>query len=263
MKGHEVKITNKDVELDVTDSGSGETTLVFSHHWGGSSKTWSAVIERLRERFRCVAIDARGAGSSSAPSQGFSTQDHASDVQAVIDALELNRYVLVGHSMGGKASQVLAGKRPKGLLGLALIASSPPSPMAIDDTQRGQMKLAYAHRSSVEWTLDNVLLGSTVSDASRQQLIDDAQRLSPQAKAGWIDVGTREDFSSTAAQIDVPVLIVAGELDRVDPVAVVEQHILPRYPAARRQFLANKGHLLPVEAPGEVAQILREFTNSL
>ncbi len=258
-----MKIVSKDVQLHVSDSRAGDTALVFQHHWGGSSHSWSEVIARLRNRFRCVAIDARGAGASHAAATGYSTENHAGDALNVIKLLGLKRYILVGHSMGGKASQLLASKRPEGLLGLVLVASSPLSPMGIDEAMRTQMKGAYSSREAVEWSLDNVLLGSPISHKCREQLIADALRLSPEATAGWIDIGTREDFSENAADVDVPVVIVAGEQDRVDPVSVVKAEIVSRYPAASVHFLPNKGHLLPVEAPQELATLIGEFASTL
>jgi pimeloyl-ACP methyl ester carboxylesterase len=210
-----------------------------------------------------VAIDARGAGASAAPANGYSTEDHALDVLNVIHALGVTRYILVGHSMGGKASQVLASKRPLGLLGVVLVASSPPSPMIIDEAQREQMKKAYSNSYAIEWSLDNVLLGSLIPQEDRAQLISDALRLSAEAKAGWVDVGTREDFSEQVQNINVPVVIVAGALDRVDPIHVVKTHIIPHYPSATVHFLPHKGHLLPVEAPQELATIVSLFATSL
>lgn len=251
-----MKISSNGIQLNVNDTGAGDIALIFQHHWGGSSLTWKEVVVRLRDRFRCVAIDARGAGESDAPAAGYSTEDHARDALSVIQALGLTRFILVGHSMGGKSAQLLAAKRPAGLLGLVLVASSPLSPMAIDEAQRAQMRVAYRDRSAIEWTLKNVLLGSPISAPSREQLIVDALRLSAEASSGWIDIGTRENFSKYAADIEVPVVIVAGELDRVDPPSVVKAHVVPHYPTAQVNFLPNRGHLLPVEVPQEVATLI-------
>ncbi|PKE29449.1 alpha/beta hydrolase [Rahnella sp. AA] len=251
-----MKILSNGNNLNVTDTQKGETALVFLHFWGGSSQTWDPVVALLRDTFRCIAIDARGAGESEAPDEGYRTQDHADDVLNVITALGLTRYILVGHSMGGKAAQLLASRQPEGLAGLVLVASSPLSPMNFTATQRGQMKSTYASREAVIWTLENVLTGSAVSEHNREQLITDALRLSPQATAGWIDTGMQEDLRDKAAQINVPVVIIAGELDRVDPVAVVKAHIIASYPLADVYFLENKGHLLPVEAPQQIADII-------
>lgn len=255
-------LTSNGTQLNVSDTGAGDLALVFQHHWGGSSLTWNRVTAQLRGQFRCIAIDARGAGASASPTEGYSTEDHARDALNVVESLGITRYLLVGHSMGGKASQVLAAKRPRGLLGVVLVASSPPSPMSIDEVQRSQMRKAYSDSVAVEWSLDNVLLGSPIPQEDRAQLIADALRLSAQAKAGWIDIGTREDFSKAVRNINVPAVIVAGELDRVDPMHVVKTHLIPHYPSAPVHFLPHKGHLLPVEAPQEIANIISLFATS-
>ncbi|MDM0005441.1 alpha/beta hydrolase [Variovorax sp. J22G73] len=257
-----MKILANSVHLEVSQQGAGDMALVFLHYWGGSSRTWAPVVSRLSDTFRCVALDGRGQGSSEAPTEGYSAVDLADDVLAAVEQLGIGDYILVGHSMGGKTAQVAASRRPIGLRGIAMVASSPPSPMQIDDVQRAQMTKAYANREAVEWTLDNVLTGSPLSREAREQAIEDALRLSPQASLGWIDTGTREDFSHRVAAIDVPVVIVAGELDRVDPVAVVRDHIAVRYPQAAVHLIPNRGHLLPVEAPREVADILRTFARA-
>ena len=107
--------------------------VMFLHFWGGSSREWSSVIDGLSPRFHCVALDARGSGASDAPTSGYGIADLADDVEGVIAALKLKSYVLVGHSMGGKTAQLLASRRPQGLRGLALVASSPPTPMATSE----------------------------------------------------------------------------------------------------------------------------------
>lgn len=254
-----MKILSNGIYLNVNDTQKGENVLIFQHFWGGSSRTWHDVVALLGDEFRCITVDARGAGESDAPAEGYRTQDHANDVRGVIDTLGLKRYFLVGHSMGGKVAQLLASEQPQGLAGLILVASSPLSPMNFPEQQRQQMKSTYANRAAVLWTLENVLTGSPVSDNNREQLIADALRLSPEAIRGWIETGMGEDLHQKAAEINVPVVIMAGELDRVDPADVVKMHICASYPAAQVHFLADKGHLLPVEAPERVAEIIRGF----
>lgn len=87
--------------------------------WGGSARTWNRVIEQLRSTFRCIAYDQRAWGESDAPADGYTISDLAGDAAALIRALHLKRYVLVGHSMGGKAAQFLAAQRPTGSEALA------------------------------------------------------------------------------------------------------------------------------------------------
>ncbi|MEJ7674662.1 MAG: alpha/beta fold hydrolase [Chitinophagaceae bacterium] len=52
--------------LNFVETGKGNTTLVFLHYFGGSSKSWNGVIEQLKESFHCIAIDLRGFGDSPA-----------------------------------------------------------------------------------------------------------------------------------------------------------------------------------------------------
>ncbi|WP_342342641.1 alpha/beta hydrolase, partial [Escherichia coli] len=70
------------------------------------------------------------------PESGYSIEDLARDAEGVISALELKRYILVGHSMGGKVAQLMASRQPEGLEGLVLIAPSLPSPMLLSSEER-------------------------------------------------------------------------------------------------------------------------------
>ncbi|MBR7514038.1 alpha/beta fold hydrolase, partial [Mycobacterium tuberculosis] len=76
----------------------------------------------LADRYRIVATDHRGWGDSEAPADHYGIADLAADAEGVIEALGLRRYVLVGHSMGGKVAQRMASRRPNGLEGLVLVA---------------------------------------------------------------------------------------------------------------------------------------------
>lgn len=74
---------------------------MFLHYWGGSARTWGEVIDRLDDRHRPIALDHRGWGHSDAPDHAHGLSDLADDAQGVIGALELKRYVVIGHSTGG------------------------------------------------------------------------------------------------------------------------------------------------------------------
>jgi 3-oxoadipate enol-lactonase len=97
-----------ELSFNLLETGSGEPALLFLHYWGGSARTWNAVMLRLSTDFRCIAYDQRGWGQSDAPAQGYSIQDLAFDARQILEALRLRRYVLIGHSMGGKVAQFFA-----------------------------------------------------------------------------------------------------------------------------------------------------------
>jgi 3-oxoadipate enol-lactonase len=181
----------------------------------------------------------------------------------VIDALGLERYVLVGHSMGGKLAQYLAADRPAGLRGLVLVAPSSPLPLALDAPQRDAIARAYDDADSVGAALDHVLSAGPLPLALRSQVVEDSLRGAHAAKRAWPHGAMAQDITARARRIAVPVTVVSGELDRVDPPAALLTHLLPFIPHAVLETVPGRGHLLPLEAPQAVAHAIRRFVADL
>src|SRR5688500_10480985 len=96
--------------IAVDDGGSGGLPVVLVHSLAGNSTHWSRQLEHLRRTRRGVALDIRGHGRSEPPKDGdYTIAAMAGDVAAVVDALGLERFVLVGHSMGGGVALTYAG----------------------------------------------------------------------------------------------------------------------------------------------------------
>jgi pimeloyl-ACP methyl ester carboxylesterase len=247
------------IELNVRDEGQGEPSLLFLHYWGGSSRTWELVINDLKTDFRCVAYDHRGWGESDKPETGYSIQDLADDAEALIQALGLTRYVLIGHSMGGKVAQQLAAKRPEGLEALILVGPAPPTPMTVPDEVRKQMIQAYQNREAVEFLIQNVLTAVPLSDQIREQIVEDTLKGGLAAKHAWPENGMLEDISQSVPNISVPTLVLAGENDQVEKVESLERALVPNIPTARMTIIPQTGHLSPLEVPEEVAGEIRAF----
>lgn len=254
-----MKIASNGTQIHVEEQGIGDLALVFLHYWGGSSRTWGKVIAALPKSYRTIAIDHRGWGESDAPVSGYGLADLAEDAQGVIEALELKRYVLVGHSMGGKVAQLMASRRPKGLVGLVLVAPSPPQPMAMPPEAREMMSGAYATRESVGMTIDQVLAAKALSQKDREQVIEDSLRGAPQAKAAWPRSTSLEDITCDVAAINVPTVVIAGELDRVDSVDLLKAELLSLLPHAVLHVLPSTGHLSPLESPQELGRLIAHF----
>lgn len=248
--------------IHVTQAGSGAPALVFLHYWGGSGRTWGPVIQRLAGTARCVAPDHRGWGHSSAPPAGYAIADLAADALAVIDALGLGDYILVGHSMGGKTAQLIAARRPGGLCGLVLVAPAPARPAAAPEAVRTRMAGAYASRASVIATLDGVLRHAALSQELREQVIEDSLAGSAAAKHAWPASAISEDVSADLAGINVPVLVVAARQDQVEPVEVMKSHVVAELPGARLEIIDHCGHLIPLERPDELSRVIAAFRDS-
>lgn len=258
-----MKIVSRGVELHVEQRGAGSPALVFLHYWGGSSRTWRHVIDALAPKWRTVAFDQRGWGQSQGPAIGYALSDMADDAQAVIDTLELEQYILVGHSMGGKVSQLLASRRPRGLIGVVLIAPAPPSPMAAPLEVRQGMMHAYDSRESIMATIEHVLAPGGLVDADLESVVADSLLGAAPAKEAWPLMSSQEDITSVVHHIDVPVMVVSGEHDLVDPPEVLRRELLTRISHAQLIILPGIGHLSPLEDPGSVANIIAAFSRGI
>jgi pimeloyl-ACP methyl ester carboxylesterase len=254
-----MKRTTNGIQLNVRDQGRGEPTLLFLHYWGGSSRTWDPVVNSLKTDFRCVAYDHRGWGESDKPETGYSVHDLAEDAEALTQTLGLKRYVLIGHSMGGKVAQLLAAKRPVGLEALILVAPAPPTPMNVPEAQRKQMIQAYQHREAVEFLIQNVLTSVALPDQIRQQIIEDTLKGGMAAKHAWPEKGMLEDISGAVPDISVPTLVLAGENDQVEKIDSLERALVPNIPSAQMMVIPETGHLSPLEVPERIASEIRAF----
>ena len=252
-------------------------TLVFLHYWGGSAGTWASVIKGLSPYFPTVALSLRGWGASPGPadSSAYGVSDFSADVEAVIKELGLSNVVLVGHSMGGKVAMAIAGRSllPSGIIkALALIAPAPPTPFILPDpSMRDTQVHAFDNMTNARGVIQDVLTVKG-NPALTEDVIDavaaDMVRGNQFAKSSWPDYGAKEDIRELFARITVPVLVVVGEGDIIEPPEKMRTEIRDELNArkngqAKLIVVAGSGHLLPVEKPDDVASAVKTFVQDL
>ena len=244
--------------LPVWTQAGEPTTLVFLHIWGGSHRTFAPVIARLTSGCAVVSYDHRGWGESRGLPGPYGISELADDALAVIAALGIRRYVLVGHSMGGKVAQLAASRLPSGLAGLALIAPAPPRP-AIDAQAAQALTHALASRATVGDALDHMLTQRRLPADLREQMIDDGLAGNRDAQLAWPLDGITMDITAVTGAIDVPVQVLAGRQDKIDPPESLEANLLPFIPGARMTIVEDTGHLSPLEVPDRIAYELDQW----
>ncbi len=106
------------VPLACEVQGQGPIAVVLIHGWSCDRSTWDAQIAPLAGAYRVVALDLAGHGASGQGRAQWTIPAFARDVQAVVEALKLERVVLVGHSMGGYVAVAAAGLMPGRVVGV-------------------------------------------------------------------------------------------------------------------------------------------------
>jgi pimeloyl-ACP methyl ester carboxylesterase len=115
------------VRIRLLDWGSAPgPPVVFLHGGGLNAHTWDVVCDLLHREFRCIAPDLRGHGESEwDPSGEYSLSAYGDDLSATVASLHLNRFVLVGMSLGGLIALEYAASHPTQVLGLVLVDTGP------------------------------------------------------------------------------------------------------------------------------------------
>lgn len=104
----------------------GSPTAVFLHGGGLNAHTWDRVCAVLSDRYRCIAVDLRGHGESEwSPTLDYLPDAHARDLRGVLEQLDLERPVVIGHSLGGFAALHLASWYSEKLAGIVVVDTSP------------------------------------------------------------------------------------------------------------------------------------------
>ncbi|MEP6903084.1 MAG: alpha/beta hydrolase, partial [Actinomycetota bacterium] len=203
-----------------------------------------------------VAPDLRGFGASDSTPENYAVKDYADDIADLVRLLNIENYVLIGHSMGGKIALCLAARQPKNLQSLILLAPSPPTPEPIKEIERKKLLNARGNRCVATETVCKAA-GGKLSAEVFARAIDDNLRTSEAAWRAWLELGSLEDISADVEKINIPVLIAAGANDENITAELLECEIVRRVQTARLTVIENATHLLPLEAPDTIADLIR------
>ena len=241
--------------------------LFLLHALGGSARVWEGVVAALEAEFEGVAIDLPGFGDSTAAADlsVLGMVDHVVDIVRTKGA---TRWLLIGHSMGGKVATIVASRAMAGepglfgLAGVVLLAASPPSPEPMDEDRRQKM-IGWVANGPLDDTAARAFIdgnvGSALAPAADRLAIDDLKRASRGAWLAWLERGSREDWSAEVGRLDLPALIIVGgeDGDLGEEGQRATNAIV--YPRARIHVEAGAGHLLPLERTQAVAGLIARF----
>ena len=241
---------------------TGNPTVLLLHGVSQQAHSWDFVSLALSSRFRVVALDQRGHGDSDwAPGGDYSIEAQQADIDAVVSALGLNRFTLMGHSMGGRNSYVWASRHPEALDALVVVDTGPQGQRAgrqrIEQFQQLPDELdtfeEFAQRVQ-EYTgrsLEQVMGALRFSirqrpDGKWSWKYDKVLRTAGARPPGWAP----EQLWECVERISCPTLVVRGE--RSD---IFAEETLSRMgqviPDCATATIARAGHLVQGDNPAD------------
>jgi non-heme chloroperoxidase len=219
------------IELYYEDHGSGQP-VVLIHGYPLSGRAWDKQLSVLLEDGRrVITYDRRGFGNSSQPVTGYDYDTFAADLNALMEALDLRDATLVGHSMGtGEVTRYLGRYGSARVAKGVLVSPIPPFLLQTADNPEGLPGSLFdgfmqsAREDASAWMkgfLDNFFnidkfRGTLVSDQYYQTCFNIAVTASATATVACIPTW-ETDFRADLPKIDVPMLVIQGDDDRVLP----------------------------------------------
>jgi pimeloyl-ACP methyl ester carboxylesterase len=244
---------------------SGATPLVLLHGLSSSAAAWRRVAEHFADDYRVIALDQRGHGESEwADPSSYQTDDYVADLEAFVDALGLERFVLVGHSMGGHHTIAYTARHPERVIA-ALANDIPPALDRNPETQAQQFPNgAHPVYASIDAWMDAQRPNSPFtpeamlrfSGESRLKAVDAgiAPKYDPNASIHWAPA----DLWDEARTITRPILFIRGGRSTVlDPQTLqrMDMEIEP----ARSITLEKSGHNTFFDMEPEFVRTLADF----
>lgn len=264
--------------IHVVERGHGPA-VVLVHGVTLGIGIWAPQLRQLAAEHRVLAVGLRGHGQSLAGDDGYSLERLADDLLEVLRSLDVRSALLVGHSLGGMAVQLLAVRHPAALrahvTGVVLVATTagqlPPGvlgtavvTMAEGTAGRGlhyaerRGRGVLAQRDLGTW-LVRAIFGSQAPAAAVELTRSMTVAMSPSAMAGLLEPLLRFDVRQRLGAIDRPTKVVVGTRDVITPPWHGRQ-IATGIPGAELVVLPGCGHMAMLERTSELNELVHRFS---
>ena len=255
-------------QVYVEQWGVGDPVLLI-HGFGGSSHNWVRVADELSDRYQLVAPDLRGFGWSERPHeyQAYSFENQVETVLGVLDALEIDRAHVVGHSYGGGVALWLASRHPERVRSLVLVGSTLPGTEF--DTGRRLRSAGPLTPIAVRWMLRPSFLRNALESSYYDPgKVDEAlveeyrERLRVEgvnrAFRGLTAESSRPQGSIDIDALEMPTLVLWGSEDPLLP-AESGQRFAEAIPDGTFVAIPKCGHTPMEEMPAAFVAAIEPF----
>ena len=242
----------------------GATPILMIQGLGASKNAWNLQRIAMATRFRSISLDNRGAGRSDKPTQPFTLEQMADDAIAVLDAAGVETAHVVGASMGGVISQIIAVKYPHRVRSLTLVCTA-----CRNHPWRQELLQSWAHTAEEKGMIEvgKEAAQWVMSPRSFRRLVPALTWMGPLAalrpRHSFVSqiqaiLDTREDLVDELSSITAPTMVIVGNQDILTPRGDSEE-IAERIPNAELVVISGAAHGLMMEHSTTFNKILIEF----
>lgn len=244
-----------DTSISYDDQGTGDTAIVFVHGWACDRSYWREQVAVFARDYRVITVDLGGHGASGTNRSDWSMGSFGRDVAAVVEQIDAENVVLVGHSMGGpvvlEAARLIPG-RVIGIVGVDTLKDLSRTPGT-----RQQMEKAWAkQKEDFSSQTRTFVRKGFFTDAAPKDLVDwiaeDMASAHPKiAVEAGIELGMYDAKQAIAALSEIPIALIQADYRPTNPATLLEIH-----PNAREIIIPRASHFLMMERPRAFNQAL-------
>jgi len=248
------------VNDDFVRFGQGGHVVLVLHGWFGSANAWESLTPHLDgDRYSYVFANFRGYGARRNVAGEHTISEAASDVLALAGELGVDRFSLVGHSMGGSVMQWVYADAPERVRAMVGISPVPASGVPFDE-QTWQLFAGAAEDPANRRAIIDFTTGGRHPDAWLDGMVLHSLENSDKAAFGdYLEAWAKTDFHERIEGAEVPIKVLVGENDP----ALGEQTMLTTfaqwYPKLEIEVLADAGHYAADEIPVTTANSIELF----
>ncbi len=200
--------------------------LVLIHGAGGSLHVWEGWVRELGSKARLISVDLPGHGLTGAwPRQEYTVDAYADFIEALVDALKLDRFAMAGHSLGGAVAWTVAERRPDRVSQIVLIDAAgesrdPPWPTRLARLPVvGEIGIYFKPERWVRRKLSEAYADPAMVTPERVKRAAELQRFPGNREAALLRARTQGPLDATSLRhLTVPTLILWGARDRWVPI---------------------------------------------
>ena len=249
--------------ISVDHCGDGELVICL-HGIGGNKRNWHGNLEVFGTSFHAVAWDARGYGESEDYEGPLEFSSFAHDVARVLDYFEADMVHIVGLSMGGRIAGFFHRLYPKRVKSLVLcdthlgFEAFTPQERQEFVRLRKEPLLNGKEPKDIAPVVAATLIGDPANTLAFERLVDSMSRLHKESYIKTIESSVNLDHADLFSGVDVPTLVMAGELDTLTT-PVMAKRIADKIKNAELVTIPAAGHSVNIEQPEVFNQVVLDF----
>jgi pimeloyl-ACP methyl ester carboxylesterase len=236
--------------------------IIMVHGIGAQMQVWSLIVRRLQSAFQCITFDLRGHGSSPVPTDRFGIGDLIADLEILRKRLALERFHLVGHSLGAMIAAGYTLQFPQHVLSLGLFSTA--AFRTDEDRERIRSIVAAIREKGLEANFDTLLRRWYTDQflACEQEFIarrrDQLLGMNEDVLLNVFEIYAEHEMGPALREIEVPTLVVTGENDPgCNP--RLNHQIANALPNAKLALLPGLRHSILIEGAAPLAEAISQF----